>query len=78
MTTHDEKSDMLSPVPASASTVVPKIMEICANDGDEDAAEEGQEELVAEEIEASRALPTPVLLDKATVDHQNIDHLPFR
>ena len=39
---------------------------------------EGEEELVADEVEEVRPLPSPVLPDQATIDRHNIDHYPYR
>ena len=61
-----------------APEFVPEFMEIHANDEEDNGAAEGEEELIAEEVEVSKALPNPVLPDQATVDHHWIDHLPFR
>lgn len=44
----------------------------------ENNAAEGEEELIAEDIEVVKALPNPVLPDQATIDHHRIDHLPYR
>ena len=52
--------------------------EINANAEDETGAAEGDDELVAEEVEVTRALPNPVLPNQAQVDHHWLSHLPYR
>ena len=54
-----------------------KGMEIHAAE-EEPETIEGEEELIAEEVEEVRPLPNPVLPDQATIDRHNIDHFPYR
>ena len=46
-----------------------------AQSGDVEAADD---ELVAEDVELCRALPTPILPSQTDIDHHWINHLPFR
>ena len=57
-----------------------KAQDTEVNANEEDAAQtvEGEEELIADEVEESRSLPNPVLPDQATIDRHWIDHFPFR
>ena len=61
-----------------SSTIHDYVGDICANEEDETNAAEGEEERIAEEVEAVKALPTPTLPGKATIDDHWLDHLPFR
>ena len=51
---------------------------IYAHEEDETNAAGGEEELIAEEVEAVSALPSPTLPRKANIDDHWLDHLPFR
>ena len=66
-----------SAIPMAVPKRYPKRIEIHANE-EELGTAEGEEELIADEVEESKPLPNPVLPNQAEVDRHWIDHLPFR
>ena len=45
---------------------------------DGEKASNVDEEIIAEDIQPRRVMPTPVLPSQAEIDEHNIDHIPYR